>query len=85
MESGDLAFTKQHRHEFVQASAQWAGGAERILQYVASRLADPSFPRSKAWVYLIIATPSRDSAVRLVSIYAKTDDFTGAVARELLG
>lgn len=79
-------FAQEHSDKFLEASVVRAGGMKDVLDRVATRLADASFPRSKAWVYLFIATASNEyaSVVELLKVYAAGKDFTAAVATELL-
>ena len=86
---------REEVHSFVMAKfepfladvAAWTGGEEELLDRCRSRLADETFPPSKAWIYLICVTGSPDtqSAKELLREHLSSEDaFTAQVARDML-
>ncbi len=80
-------FVKNNKERFMEEIVEWYGGAERVLDAVKSRLSDSSFPRTKDWVYLYLATGSsdRNAATELVKSYANSKNgFLRKVVEEVL-
>jgi hypothetical protein len=80
------AFVFAHRERFAHENIRWAGGRAFIWDRVRTRLADSSFPRQKAWIYLLMAADAGNDAAtaELLAPYVATDDFNGRVAAALL-
>lgn len=81
------AFVKDNFKQFIQEIIRWYGSENAVLSGCRTRLADPTFPTTKAWVYLCSAMASADKEAVgiLLSQYRTSDDpFTARVANELL-
>jgi hypothetical protein len=78
-----FAFIRNDWPRFFKAAGRWYGKPVNIIPGVRARLKDPTFPQSKAWVYLCVAlsSPDTESARQLVADYVQsTDSFLAEVA-----
>jgi len=53
-----------HLEHWLEDVVIWCGGPAEVLPAVQARLADPLFPESKAWVYLMCGLAEEDPARR---------------------
>lgn len=82
-----LSFIKQDWSRFLKSAGAWYGTPANIMTGVEARLKAPSFPESKAWIYLCVALASPDSEAvkRLINGYTNSrNSFVADVARGLL-
>jgi len=80
-------FVRKYWERWRIGQANWYGGRENILSVCLDRIKDPSYPESKAWVYLCIATLSteKDKVKELISQYLSSKESINAkVATDLL-
>lgn len=62
-------FIKDNWKRWLKDQESWYGGRENILTVCKKRLADPSTPESKDWIYLCIVTQSTEKAKAKKLIY----------------
>lgn len=80
-------FVRKNWDRWLANQANWYGGKEKILSVCLDRLEGPSNPKSKAWVYLCIATlsPEKDKVKELISRYLSSKESINAkVAADLV-
>ena len=80
-------FVRENLVTFLDDTRDWLGGKEAMLEACKNRLSDPTFPRTKDWIYLCSATgsPDTEGAVSLLGEYKSSQgDFTAKVAGDLL-
>ncbi len=67
-----FAFLKSNKDYILSKTLGWCGSEAKILDYAASRLTNKSFPKTKSWIYLFIASlsPDKENAKSLISKYA---------------
>lgn len=80
-------FIKENWDAWLTKAVEWCGGKDKVLDVVIARLNNPSFPKTKAWIYLCNALGSPDTrGVRsLITDYVESkDSIVSNVAKELL-
>ncbi len=79
-------FVRENLPRFIEDCNEWFGGPGEVLNACRARLADPTFPSTKDWVYLCsaIGSSERDSLIRMLQEYeASKNEFAARVAKDM--
>ncbi|MCR4320975.1 MAG: hypothetical protein NUV74_11650 [Candidatus Brocadiaceae bacterium] len=79
-------FVCDNMNRFLSDCAKCFGGDTLVLSACKARLADPSFPRTKDWIYLCasLGSTERDSVKQLIASYESSKDkFVAKVSKDL--
>jgi len=82
-----MNWVSENKEAFKNIVVEWYKGVENVVNLAQSRLANPNFPDSKKWIYLIQIAWLGDSEIarKIIKPYTRHNiEFVAKVAKELL-